>query len=112
MTTDRELAERLRELAKAMALFGESGADDVAQAAARLEQRDKDAERYRWLRGDAPAESTRWPRWEVRYWDGRGWQNLLRSELDAAIDDALREEAPQSTSRTAEPAPNFDDPPF
>lgn len=53
----------------------------------------KEAERYRWLRGDAPPESTRWPRWDVRYFAGAsGWQNLLRSELDAAIDAAIKGE--------------------
>ncbi len=52
-----------------------------------------DAERYRWLRGgpEVPPHSTRWPRWEVRYWDGRYWQTLFAEQLDAATDAAMKE---------------------
>ena len=51
----------------------------------------KDAERYRdWLRGGAniPPESTRWARWDVRYWNGRHWNTLFAEQMDAAIDAA------------------------
>ena len=51
-----------------------------------------DAERYRdWLRGGAniPPESTRWARWDVRYWDGRHWNTLFAEQMDAAIDAAM-----------------------
>ena len=54
----------------------------------------KDAERYRWLRGSesVPAHSIRWARWEIRHWQGaNGWRDLLRSELDVAIDAAMGE---------------------
>ena len=50
-----------------------------------------DAERYRWLRGgsDVPSHSVRWPRWEVRNWDGRHWQTLFAEQMDSAIDAAM-----------------------
>lgn len=52
----------------------------------------QDARRYRdWLRGGAniPPESTRWPRWEVRHWDGRYWNTLFAEALDTSIDAAM-----------------------
>lgn len=67
-------------------------AERAEQEAAELR---KDAERYRWLRGgsDVPAHSVRWGRWEINHWEGaNGWRNLLCSELDAAIDAAMKEE--------------------
>lgn len=53
-----------------------------------------DAERYRWLRGgpDVPSYSSRWPRWEVRYWDGRYWQTMFAEHLDEMIDAAMKEQ--------------------
>lgn len=48
-----------------------------------------DAERYRWLRGDAPAHSERWSRWNLQRWDGRCWHSLERAALDVAIDAAI-----------------------
>lgn len=56
----------------------------------------EDAARYRWLRGgpEIPQHSTRWPRWEVRYWDGRHWQTLFADQLDSAIDTAISHETP------------------
>lgn len=56
----------------------------------------RDAARYRWLRGgaDVPTYSTRWGRWEINHWQGaNGWRNLLCGELDAAIDEAMKEKA-------------------
>jgi hypothetical protein len=50
----------------------------------------KDAGRYRWLRGDAPAHSERWMRWELRRWDGKSWNSLKGTALDAAIDKAKK----------------------
>lgn len=51
----------------------------------------KDAERYRWLRGDlCPDHSVRWAQWEVRCWRAPFWTgDLRREELDGAIDAAL-----------------------
>lgn len=59
-----------------------------------IEQLRADAERYRWLRGgpDVPSYSSRWPRWEVRYWDGRYWQTMFAEDLDATIDAAMKEQ--------------------
>ena len=51
----------------------------------------KDAERYRFLRGDGGPASVRWPRWEVTHWTGN-WNPVSGKELDAAIDAALRGE--------------------
>lgn len=52
----------------------------------------KDAERYRWLRGDCGPHSVRWPRFEVKYWTGRWWDDLRLAQMDAAIDDAMTKE--------------------
>lgn len=53
----------------------------------------RDAERYKWLRGDAPDHSGRWTQWEVRRWKAPMWtQDLRRDELDAAIDAATKKE--------------------
>lgn len=57
-----------------------------------LAEAELDAQRYRdWLRGGAniPSESTRWARWEVRYWDGRHWNTLFAEQMDAAIAAAM-----------------------
>lgn len=47
-----------------------------------------DAARYRFLRGDTPPESSRWPRWNIERWNG-AWCPMRGAELDAAIDAAL-----------------------
>jgi hypothetical protein len=57
----------------------------------RREAAEKDAARYRWLRGDAPTHSERWPRWDLQRWDGRCWHSLVRGALDAAIDAAMKD---------------------
>ena len=46
------------------------------------------AQRYAWLRGNAPEHSERWMRWNLQRWDGRSWHSLERAALDAAIDAA------------------------
>ena len=59
----------------------------------RCAELEKDAARYRWLRGDScPDHSPRWTQWEVRCWKSPRWSDdLRRAELDAAIDAARRE---------------------
>lgn len=56
---------------------------------ARLAEAERDATRYRWLRGNASQGSERWMRWELRRWDGRSWHSLEFAALDAAIDAAM-----------------------
>ncbi len=55
----------------------------------------EDAERYRYLRGDEGPTSTRWPRWDVRHWNGV-WNTVHGEEMDAAVDAAM---TPQGESR-------------
>jgi hypothetical protein len=57
--------------------------------------------RYRFLRGDAPDHSTRWPRWEVRYWNGEGWRDMRGIALDDLLDDAIAEDAAIAASGEA-----------
>ncbi len=54
----------------------------------------KDAQRYRWLRGDlCPDHSVRWTQWEVRCWKAPSWTgDLRRADLDDAIDAARGKE--------------------
>ena len=58
-------------------------------AAAQIEALKKDAERYRWLRGNAPSSSTRWPRWRIEYWCGSRWDSPTKEDLDAMVDEGL-----------------------
>lgn len=64
----------------------------LAELCADYDRLRADAERYRWLRGgnDVPPHSLRWPRWEVRNWDGRWWQTIFAEQLDEAIDAAMQ----------------------
>ena len=67
---------------------------EVLRELAEVDRLRRDAERYRWLRGgpDVPSYSSRWPRWEVRYWDGRYWQTMFAEHLDEVIDAAMKEQ--------------------
>jgi len=57
---------------------------------AELAECKRDAERYRWIRGNVPSHSTRWSRWKVEYFYGAsGWNDLRHAKLDAEIDAAL-----------------------
>jgi len=86
-----DLPERLRRL------YAWNGTNHVQEAADEIErlraERDalaKDAERYRWLRGDScPGHSVRWAQWEIRCWQAPFWTgDLRRADLDDAIDAA------------------------
>jgi hypothetical protein len=59
---------------------------------------ERDAARYRWLRGDTcPDHSPRWMEWEVRRWAAPRWtDDLRRADLDAAIDAAMLAAAPEA----------------
>lgn len=83
----------LKEMAETFVL-----AYDHEQVLAENERLRRDADRYRWLRGgsDVPASSVRWPRWEVRHWDGHWWQTLFAEHMDAAIDAAMACEPPNA----------------
>ena len=65
---------------------------DIATALA--ERQRKDAERYRWLRGDGcQNHSRRWTQFEVRRWKAPMWTADMRGEeLDDAIDVHMRAE--------------------
>ena len=68
--------------------------EEIDKLRAELAECKRDAERYRWLRGDAPDHSGRWTQWEVRRWKAPMWtQDLRRDELDVAIDAAMKKEA-------------------
>lgn len=68
------------------------------QAAAELERLQPRADLYQWLRGgpDVPQFSVRWPRWEVRNWDGRHWNTLFADGLDAALRRDMEGERPNA----------------
>lgn len=49
----------------------------------------KDAARYRWIRGP-DSESSRYSLWNVDYFDGpNGWEPMQQERMDAAIDAAM-----------------------
>lgn len=51
----------------------------------------KNAERYRFLRGDGGPASVRWPRWRIEHWSGV-WNPVQTDAMDAAIDNAMKGE--------------------
>lgn len=66
-------------------------ADEIERLRAELAAAKRDAERYRWLRGDCPDHSIRWAQWEVRTWLAPQWTSDLRfTHLDVAIDAAMK----------------------
>lgn len=66
--------------------------DEADKWKARAEAAERDSARYRWIRGDAPPHSERWPRWNIQRWDGRCWHSLEKGAMDAAIDEAMKEQ--------------------
>lgn len=93
-------AERLRaerdELARQFEPMGEPTSPDelIARLHAECAEDEaikRDAQRYRWLRGDlCPDHSVRWTQWEVRCWKAPSWTgDLRRADLDDAIDAAI-----------------------
>lgn len=62
--------------------------DQLEQAADALEALEKDAARYRWLRGDDwfPG-SHRWSRWRIEHWSGQSWDPAQKQELDELVDE-------------------------
>ena len=67
----------------------------LSDCRAEIEKLRKDAERYQWIRGgpSIPAWSIRWPRWELRRWNGRWWNTVYGVECDREIDAAMRYDA-------------------
>jgi hypothetical protein len=67
-----------------------SAQNDVSDLIAERDRLRKDAERYRWLRGDGQHDSSsRWMRWRIEHWGSHTWNDLRGAELDDAIDAAL-----------------------
>lgn len=99
-TWNRDRAACQQLAAEALGRYG----DDQAQPAPPSDDA-RDAARYQWLRGgtDVPQHSLRWPRWEVRHWDGRFWNTMFAEQIDAgidrdaAIDAAIKGQTPDST---------------
>ena len=101
-----DLIERLSDKTRLRAAHGLTGwvlaeeallaeaANEIKRLRAALAEAEQDARRYRWLRGgpDVPSWSERWPRWEVRNWNGRHWNTLFADQMDAAIDAARGKE--------------------
>ncbi len=64
-----------------------------AQHGVEIERLRANDRRYRWLRGDEGAKSTRYPRWKLEYWDGpNGWQPMSGAELDAKVTAVIPED--------------------
>lgn len=86
------------------------GSMDAAADAYEAEYYDalkRDAQRYRWLRGDlCPDHSVRWTQWEVRCWKAPSWTgDLRRADLDDAIDAAIRRLRAQADAQPTPAAP-------
>lgn len=69
-------------------------AEGQRDAQERIAELERDAARYRWLRGDScPDHSVRWTQWEVRCWRAPFWtDDLRRTDLDEEINAAMRKE--------------------
>ena len=81
----RHLQERVNQQAR----FSEKAIDAMNRNADLGESAERDAARYRWIRGPNE-ESTRYSRWRVEYFNGPlGWEPLQREAMDAAIDREL-----------------------
>ena len=65
--------------------------EHVVMSPTAYEALEKDAARYRWLRGGAPSHSERWARWSLQRWDGRCWHSLEQGALDSALDAAMKD---------------------
>ena len=89
-----DIVERLRFLGSGEPFRGAlmcEAADEIERLRAELAAAKRDAERYRWLRGDCPDHSIRWTQWEVRTWLAPQWTSDLRfTHLDVAIDAAMK----------------------
>lgn len=111
MLKPNETAERLRLAAKLIdpavgnippRLFNE-GAAEIDALAARLAEVERDAARYRWLRGDGGSQSRRWPRWIIQHWAGGLWNPVQQESMDDAIDAAMFAEQQITPSTSAAP---------
>lgn len=74
-----------RQLMKHAARLAMTGHGELAQY---LRDAIDNSARYAWLRGDVPPQSSRWSRWEVRYFSGvNGWEPMTGKKLDVEIDE-------------------------
>ena len=80
--------EKLARVNDRMHELAQSHLDEKAKLRAENERTRKDADRYRFLRGDSGPTSKRWPLWQVQYWTGF-WNPVQGKEMDAAIDAAM-----------------------
>lgn len=78
-------------------------ADHIDALAARLAEAERDAARYRWLRGGSGPQSVRWSRWSVQHWTGSFWATVQSIGMDVAIDAAMfaEQQISQSTADSA-----------
>ena len=63
--------------------------DEIERLRERLAEAERDAARYRWLRGDSGPQSVRWSRWSVQHWTGSFWDTVQSTGMDVAIDAAM-----------------------
>ena len=92
------LVEELRRAAEARGDFdGDPDADLLTRAADEIQRHqsqlgldERDAARYRWLRGDVSSESIRWRRWEIRTLSFGCWDPIKYDALDRAVDAAIK----------------------
>ena len=93
---ERELAE-WRRLETDPAFVWSNMTRGIIATPKEIAEAKRDAERYRWLRGDVPTYSNRWPRWRIEHWQkgavAMGWDSTLGEKLDSAIDAAIAQEA-------------------
>lgn len=65
----------------------ESQQAEIARLRDEVVELRKDAERYRWLRGDPWFPGAhRWSRWRIEHWSGQAWDPVPNQELDKLVD--------------------------
>lgn len=93
----------LMRLAEAVIHVPAHAALRIQHLEARLTEAERDAARYRWLRGGSGPQSVRWSRWSVQHWTGSFWATVQSIGMDVAIDAAMfaEQQISQSTADSA-----------